>query len=232
MTFARVNEQVIRCTVPISEVEQMGYNVQEIFDDKERATSFVKKVVAKAGAEGFFAKNGYQVVNQIGYDKNQVVLNIVDMNAEQQINYAIARLLSAYDIVQYLGRGRVENILFLSNPDKEEEFNNCIREINNALNGGQKQAAKYILIFSALNNAEGFCVNVEPKGNGRLYKDNDRFYLYADLTGADEKWINSFLLTAKEYCDEIAQADMYEAYLEEHAQVIIKENPIAVLKNL
>lgn len=232
MTFARVNERVIRCTIPISEVEQMGYNVQEIFDDKEKATSFVKKVVAKAGEEGILAKNGYQVVNQIGYDNNQLIMNIVDMNTEQQINYGIARLLSAYDIVRYLGRDRVENILYMSNPEKEEEFNNCIREINRALKGGQKPSAKYILIFSTLNQAEGFCMNVDAKGTGRLYKDNDKFYLYADLTNADEKWINSFLLIAEEYCDEITVADMYEAYLEEHAQVIIKENPIAVLKNL
>lgn len=232
MTFSRLNEQVIRCTIPINEVEQMGYEVQELFNNKERATSFVKEVVAEAGASGMLMKNGYQVVNQIGYDNNQVIMNIVDVSAEQQINYGIARLLSAYDIVRYLGRERVENILYLSNPEKEEEFNNCIREINEALKGGRKNAAKYILKFSTLNQAEEFCANIESKGTGRLYKDKDNFYLYADLTDIEESWINSFLLMAEEYCDDITEADMQGAYLEEHAQIIIKENPIEVLKNL
>lgn len=232
MTFSRLNEQVIRCTIPINEVEQMGYEVQELFNNKERATSFVKKVVAEAGASGMLMKNGYQVVNQIGYDNNQVIMNIVDVSAEQQINYGIARLLSAYDIVRYLGRERVENILYLSNPEKEEEFNNCIREINEAMKGGRKTTAKYILKFSTLNQAEEFCANIESKGKGRLYKDKDNFYLYADLTDIEESWINSFLLMAEEYCDDVTEADMQEAYLEEHAQIIIKENPIEVLKNL
>lgn len=233
MTFARVNEQVIRCTIPISEVEQMGYNVQELFSNKERATSFAKEVVAEAGAAGVLMKSNYQIVNQIAYDNEQVVMNIVDMSTEQQINYGVARLLSAYDIVRYLGRERVERILYLPSPEKEEEFNRCIREINEVLKGGKRDIPnKYILKFSSLNRAEAFCMNIESKGNGRLYKDKDSYYLYTDLADADESFINSFLLTAEEYCDEITEASMQGAYLEEHAQVIIKENPIDVLKNL
>ena len=65
-----------------------------------------------------------------------------------------------------------------------------------------------------------------------MYKSDNKYFMYVDLNGADSVDANRFLLTAEEYSEEIIEADWCQPYLSEHAQVIIRENPVSVLKNL
>ena len=42
LTFIKVNDQVIKCVIPADEISSLGFQVEEIFSSKEKATEFIK----------------------------------------------------------------------------------------------------------------------------------------------------------------------------------------------
>lgn len=237
LTFIKVNDQVIKCVIPADEIRSLGFQVEEIFSSKEKATEFIKEVVAAASSQGFIKEDTYQFVNQIGYDNNELVMNVVSVSVDKQINSTVSRLLSAYDMVNCIGRQRLEDILRATGEEKIMGFNQVMNELNSSIEQKSEDTEvqedrRYVIRFSSLDDAERFCESADEIGNGRMYKSDNKYFMYVDLNGADSGDANRFLLTAEEYSEEIIEADWCQPYLSEHAQVIIKENPVSVLKNL
>lgn len=54
--FIKVNDQVIKCVIPADEISSLGFQVEEIFSSKEKATEFIKEVVAAASSQGLSRK--------------------------------------------------------------------------------------------------------------------------------------------------------------------------------
>ena len=75
-------------------------------------------------------------------------------------------------------------------------------------------------------------IKLECRADTTLYKDNDKYYLAMDLSGAKEDEVKRMSVTADEYVNDIMAGVQRKAYFDEHADVIIKEKALEKLRML
>lgn len=234
LTFEKLNDNIIKCIIPVDEIKDLGFDLEEIFSNKEKAEEFVKSVVFAAGSQGYIEDDTYQFVNKICYENNELIMNVVSIRIEERIDNTVSKLLSAYDMVSHIGKKKLMDILKQTGDEKITGFNQIMGDISHSVNQEESVSEDYrfVIRFSNMSDAESFCDVVDELGTGRMYKSDNKYFLYVDLNGEDKESINSFLLTAEEYSESIVQAQWCQPYLSEHAQIIIRENPVSILKNL
>lgn len=251
MLFFRIDEHTVRCAVPEKEIIRMGYKLAEIMEDQSTATGFMKDIIAKGKEMGFFPGEKVQVVQAAFVADNQLILNISDLNPDEQIDGMIQHVLGISEAVEAIGKDRLEEIMKMEGEEKARALNECLlkwgkmnKELRNAeksnpegnsdYNGTEEEERaqkKYLLWFKNLATVEDFCQAAFPVP-GKLYRDKSGYCLLADLSGMEMNSADIFVFRAQEYVSDIREDGLYTAFLEEHADIIIKENPMEVLKNL
>lgn len=254
MTFSRVNEHTLRCELHENEISKMGYNLHELLQNQDLASSFLKDIIVKANEAGFSMTDNYKAIQSTFLPNHQIILNIMDINMEEPMNDMILNYLNVYETVKMIGKERLEEILNLTGEEKVQAFSECMAEIQktNELSAATKEqdftdaeiisednveddnmtATRYLLWFRSLDEAEQFCKGATVTVPGRLYKDRKRFGMLVDLSGMQQQAINDFLIISKEFTSDIRPDNNNFAYLDEHAEIIIKENPMDVLKRI
>jgi len=202
MLFFRIDGHTVRCAVPEVEISKMGYDLQELLVNQNTASGFLKEVVARGKEAGFFMDEKLQVVQTAFFSNHYLVLHFSDLNPDEQIDNTIQHM-----------------------PGRPEEV------AESAADEAERSHKKYLLWFRNLSLAENFCKASVPVP-GKLYRERTRYCLLADLSGLERNAAQGFVFRAQEFVEEIREDGLYTAFLDEHADVIIKENPIEVLKNL
>ena len=88
------------------------------------------------------------------------------------------------------------------------------------------------VLFETLDDTISFCSALGEKAvpSSRLYKHNDRYYLFADFTGAEgEKAAAGFLNLAGEFGGDTAGKGVSEAFLKEHKRCMIPSQAVEKL---
>lgn len=254
MTFSRINEHTLRCEIHENEISQMGYNLQELLQNQDLVTNFLKDIMEKANEAGYSMTDNYKAIQSTFLPDHQIVLNIMDINMEEPMNEMIMNYLNVYDTVNLIGKERLEEMLNLTGDEKIQAFSECMAEIHRRNEASadtkdpditQKETApepdlqdekmpkkKYLLWFRSLGDTEQFCKGASVLVPGRLYKDRTRYCMLIDLSDMEQEAAKFFLLTAKEFTSDIRADHNHVAYLDEHAEIIIKENPMDVLRRL
>ena len=93
------------------------------------------------------------------------------------------------------------------------------------------QVDSVLLNFQNLDSVQRFC-KVAPSVPGKLYKDQNGYWLLSDLSQAEQSIYQVFAVDAYEYANNIEEGSLRSAYLNEQGNVIIKENAMEIMKNL
>ncbi|SCP98213.1 adaptor protein MecA [Anaerobium acetethylicum] len=210
MLFFRIDGHTVRCAVPEVEISKMGYDLQELLVNQNTASGFLKEVVARGKEAGFFMDEKLQVVQTAFFSNHYLVLHFSDLNPDEQIDSTIQRM-----------PGRTEEVAESAAGEGAEL----------TADEAERSQKKYLLWFRNLSLTENFCKTAVPVP-GKLYRERTRYCLLADLSGLERNAAQGFVFRAQEFVEEIREDSLYTAFLDEHADVIIKENPIEVLKNL
>jgi len=254
MTFNRIDEHTVRCILNEKEISQMGYDLTELFQKHDQAESFLKEIITRAKEAGFSMTQDYQTIQSMFLPDHQIILNISDISMEKPINEMIQNYLNAYDIVRRLGKKRLKGIMKLEGIEKIQAFHEFMSEIH--INDEDQKETKedklpkeeaktinevipeeliskqYLLRFGKLDEVDQFSKQVSIVIPSKLYKDRNKYCLLMNIKSMEYDVIRGILLLAQEYSEEIKEDNNYSAYLEEHADVIIKENAISVLRNI
>lgn len=248
MMFRKVNEHTVKCMIAEQEIIEMGFEVEELCKNQERASDFMKLIIEKGNEAGYEISENVEAVQATFLPNHQIVLCFTDDAKEGIVDKTIENLLRAFGLVNSIGKDKLENISKLSGHEKEEAFDECMEEAASTeevsqvdelgeeteqIEGSDKEAEpmRYLLEFMNLDTAELFC-KAAPEVPGKLYKYDKRYFLAADLTNAEDKEKKSFLLLASEYTVSPVRDHNQTGFLEEHADVLIKENALNVLKML
>jgi len=62
MTFTKINEYTVQCVITMHELDQMGYELNELYTNKEAATNFMRNVMEKGVEAGFQLNNNLQEI--------------------------------------------------------------------------------------------------------------------------------------------------------------------------
>lgn len=249
MMFAKVNAHTVKCVIGEEEITTMGYQLEDICKDQNLASEFMKNVIGKANEAGFEISEHIQAVQVAFLPNHQLVLMFMEGDVDEQVNQAIANLLNAANLVDSVGKERLEEIQNMTGDEKQKAFEECVQEVAPTKEiqqdqvdvpaGGKKENAdgtkvpeRYILCFHSLNRTEDFCKITSVAAPGQLYKSDGLYYLVSDLTGSDDRLKTTFLTTASEYAKSLEKDILQMEYLKEHGEVLIAKDPITILKNL
>ena len=236
MMFMKVNAHTVKCMIAEQEIIEMGYDLEDICKNQERASEFMKEIIEKGNEAGYEISDKISAVQATFLTNHQVMLCFTDEEPEGLLDKTLDELFRAFG---------VEN---MTDKEKKEDIEECMDEIASAeevseilaRDSSDKQEAKdehnpvpekYILEFINLDIAENFS-KAAPLVPGKLYKDKGRYYMVSDLTNAEDSIKRSFLLQANEFVSSLKKEHFQTGYLEEHCELLIKENPMEVLKQL
>lgn len=256
MMFFRVNDHMVSCAIEENEIKQMGYQLADLYKNRELVGQFMREVYEKAKEIGFQIADHIQTVQVAVTQNGQFILNFIESNPEEQINDTIHNLLDAAEAVEYIGKDRLEEILSMSGLDKTKAFQECMIEIRNEFypdesvseellqndskqeqvvnteNAGVQKHNIFFLIFDELSKVQMFSKKVSYEVPGRLYKDKERYVMLIDIGELSVEKQRSFLYLAEEYTTAIQKGTQMLTYMEEHAEVLVKSNPITVMKEI
>jgi len=61
MIFNRINEHTVSCVLHENEISKMGYNLNDLLQNQDLASSFLKDIMEKANEAGFSMNENYKV---------------------------------------------------------------------------------------------------------------------------------------------------------------------------
>lgn len=187
-----------------------------------------------------------------------LVISCADINWEIDRNMEILenRIFAMNDIVE---SGKIDQVRSLEGQEKADAFNELMEEIEEILQSArdeedEEEAAEFPgnggvtvevqplaenikepvcqVLFETLDDTISFCSALGEKAvpSSRLYKHNDRYYLFADFTGAEgEKAAAGFLNLAGEFGGDTAGKGVSEAFLKEHKRCMISSQAVEKL---
>lgn len=248
MMFMKVNAHTVKCMIAEQEIIEMGFDLEDICKNQERAAEFMKQVIEKGNEAGYELSEKISAVQATFLSNHQIMLCFTDEEPEELLDKTLESLLNAFGLVNTIGKDKLEDISKLTGKEKREAFEECMEEIASAEEVSEVQTTdfsekkevkddqnavpqKYILEFVNLDTAENFC-KAAPEVPGKLYKDKGRYYMVSDLTNVEDGMRKTFLLQASEFTASLKKEHFQTGYLEEHCEILIKENPMEVLKQL
>jgi negative regulator of genetic competence, sporulation and motility len=241
MMFTKINDYTVQCVVTLSELDQMGYKLNELYTNREVASNFMRSVMEKGIEEGFELKEHLQEIQVTHFSDQQLVLNFTQVDSDTQINQIISNALDAYEAVKYLGRERLENLQSITGREKVMNFQKMMAEFQ-GLSEEEKlpEPVKtemslddknvYMFEFSDLDNLKHLCHTVGLNLSSRLYKSKTKYYLFTDFSGVEQEKINGFVLRALDFEGKIEKNKLVLSHVAEHANTMIEKNAIEALK--
>ena len=216
MKFIKVDESTLRCLITEEEMEHMGYGLDDLISNKEKAQDFLQIILADAEDELGFKMNG---VNSFSVEAtvlpgNGVSLTITGRDQIESIREKIKRFHDA--MVDYTQM--VKN--------QTEELTDEIEEAP-----GKIQNDFLTLRFISFDKLAEYCSLIEvPESESCVYKDSrsDEYHLFIE-----KEFDNSDMMRisgpALEFSDGISKDKMIKSFMEEHGKCIIKNNAIETL---
>lgn len=250
MTFKKINENTVQCVIAVAEIDQMGYALNELYTNKEIASSFMRNVMEKGEEAGFQLNRNLQEIQVVLLQDGQLVLRFTEVGPDYRINQMIENALEAYEAVEAIGKDRLEDIIKLPGREKLNAFQEIMAKYKGMAEAflqeeesdeedkvlekteTQKKEKRFMFEFSDLSHIEMLCKATALKAPSHLYKDDKQYYLLVDFEEEEEAIVDSFVVQALDFAAKIEKNKMIMAYVEEHAKNMIEDEAIEVLKKI
>ena len=254
MIFNRINEHTVSCVLHENEISKMGYNLNDLLQNQDLASSFLKDIMEKANEAGFSMNENYKAIQSTFLPNHQIILNIMELNLEEHLNELIQKSMDVYDVVNIIGKEHLAEILKMTGNEKVQAFQDNMADMqgkNEALSDTKEELIprtevdsnrpepqdtmnvdKYLLWFQNLDDTEQFSKATTVSVPGKLFKSNRKYGMLINLGDMEPDLRKAFLLRAKEFTLDIQKDSINSSFLEEHAEVIIKKNAMDVLKKI
>ncbi|RDY31045.1 adaptor protein MecA [Lachnotalea glycerini] len=248
MTFSKINEYTVQCVITMSEIDQMGYALQELYTNREAASEFMRNIMKKGEEAGFQLNSNLQEIQAMLLSDSKLVLSFTAVDPDRQVNQMIENILAASDAVELIGKEHLKEILHMTGKEKFMCFQEIMAQYNDMIDQPNQDEAKtkelkeeksnikdkkqYMFQFANLSHLEQLCKSVKSQIPSSLYRNNEQYYLLTDFAGMDQDVVNSFIVRAMEFAARIENNKLVLAYIKEHANHMLEKEAIDVLKKL
>lgn len=181
--------------------------------------------------------NIYETINSIGKER---LLDILHMQGREKIEAFVdcmdeIKQMYLESMQSEASNNEIEEESVLDEMTDENKMTQYQQTIpDNQQNNQEIKAKDYKLLFQFddLNRIVRFCKEAAIAVPGKLYKENEKYFLLSDFHDVEEERIKSFILNASEYSSRIQEDNIQSQFLEEHGEILITDNPIETLKKL
>lgn len=218
MKFERVGKHTIKCVISEEEIGELGFTLEEIMSNGERTQEFMNQIFDLAEQE-------FEMKFDFG---------IKTVRADFQPNHTLTLTFSEHPAAD----GMMEHLKDIINglinsipQDKIEEIKKQAKENKTDKN----EVIVYAMLeFENFERVQRFSktVRVDNIPPSKLFKFENEYYLFLDLSGAEEKDVMRLSVLTDEYANDIIVGAEKRAFFEEHAKTILGENAIEILGEL
>lgn len=250
MTFKKINEYTVQCVIAVTEIDQMGYELNDLYTNKEAASNFMRSIMEKGEEAGFQLNKNLQEIQVVLLQDGQLVLRFTEVGPDYHVNQMIENALEAYKAVETIGKERLEEIIKLPHKEKLKAFQEMMAKYKGMAESflqdtesyeedktlekteTEKKEKKFMFQFSDLSHLEMLCKTVALKVPSHLYKDSKQFYLLVDFSDTEDTIVDSFVVQALDFTAKIEKNKLVMAYVQEHAKNMIEDEAIEILKKI
>lgn len=223
MEFSRVGEHTIKCVISEAEIIELGFSMDDIMGNGERTQAFMNQIFDMAEKE-------FQTKFDMGIKTVRA-----DFLPDHTLSLTFSEHPAANGMMEHL-KDIVNGLINSIPADKWEEIK-AAKEAKGAKVSeelGEQGETMVMLHFEELDTVIRFAKQIlfEELPFNCLYKYRDRFYLMMDLSFVCEEYAHRLCVLADEYVTDIWEGRERLAFLEEHAQVIMREEAIEGLKKI
>ena len=213
MKFVKVSDSMLRCLITEEEMNNLGFGIDDLISNKEKAQDFLQIVLADAEAETGFKMNGTNAlsVEATMLPGKGLSLTISGKDHIESVKDKIRRFHEAMsDYVQFLA----------------EENTSQVEEVDT------DRQNLLIVRFEDMRSAIEYCrVSILEEAASSIYKmpDTNCYFLILEkeFTNEDLRFLGG---AALEYAEGLDRNELVESYIEENGQCIISGNAVESLK--
>jgi len=226
MKIERINDNQIRCTLSRDDLSARNMNITELAYGTEKAKNLFLEMMQRASTEVGFDADGESIMVEAIPNKDQgIVLVITKVDDPEEVDARFAR----FSPIPAGTRNPLEELLSMINeglpgmlnPQQLAESSDCLRKS---------------FIFDSLDAATDAVKTLagDFRGKSSLYKNpaTKKYHLYIDDIGTDPVLYASTCNVLSEYCRVACHNKTGTSYLDEHYELIIKDNAIQALSML
>lgn len=241
MEIKRIGENEIRCALTETEIQQMGFDIDEIIGNTEITQQFMK-VVLKLVEEQEQISLDYMapMVKAELLQDHSMAITFGD-NTEATIKSLLGTMES---LINDMSPERVAEIRNMNSVQRQELIDEMMRVGEQSLKQQKKavvheeeranEPMRCALRFADMKHVIGISKVCFPGKvpESALYKLEDAFYLILDFTGFAKEEMRTFAFGAVEY-DEMHYSDEAQiAYILEHGNYIMRKDALQMLMQL
>lgn len=228
MKFEKMNNGALRCVLNQEDLEQNGIALEDFFSNNTNAREFLEKLIRIAEEEVGYQTSGNMMSIQAAImSEDEIVLTF----SESQV--------SGSEIIEHIKNmfGASEaKTLERQEPDMKEDIIKEAKDQNFKRVEGDREGYAYLLTFLSFSTVRKFCQILPANSNAdsRLYylDKKKQYFLWADLNASTKAYVYEFVAASMEYAKNIEKDSMQSSYLEEHADIILKEKALETLAQL
>lgn len=228
MKFEKMENGSLRCTLTQEDLEQNGVELEDFFSNTANAREFLEKLIRIAEDEVGYTTNGNMMSIQAAImSEDEIVLTFSDSQ------------VSGSEIIEH-----IKNMFHSSQKEAEPAQIDVKEDILSEAGGksidtqseAEHDGYVYLLTFASFPSVRKFCriLPQNPLTDSRLYYLNQKkqYFLWADLNNSTKGYVYEFVAASMEYAAGIEKDSARSSFLEEHADVIIKEHALEKLAQL
>ena len=219
MKFSRIGKHTIRCIISEEEITQLGYTLEEIMSNGERTQEFMNEIFD-------MAEQRFETKFELGIKTVRA-----DFMSDHTLSLTFSEHPGSEEMMEHLKD--IVNGLINSIPQQKWE------EIRQARNQAGEDSEKpvRVIVTVVFPDMELLCrfarqITLEELPPSKLYKDKGRYLLILDLSDTQEEAVKLLSLLTDEYASDLYVGAERKAYLEEHAQPILIEHALEMLRKI
>lgn len=229
MKFEKMENGSLRCFLTQDDLEQNGIELDDFFANTPNAREFLEKLIRIAEDEvGYKATGNMMSIQAAIMSEDEIVLTFSESHVSSaEILEHIRNMFgasAAREQVPVLPDVKDDILKEAGEPDKDK-----------AIEGSQEGYA-YLLTFVSFSSVRKFCRilpdNSEAKSRLYYLDQKKQYFLWADLNQSTRGYVYEFVTASMEYAKSIEKESARREFLEEHAQVIVKDRALETLAHL
>ncbi|SDB12353.1 adaptor protein MecA [Eubacterium oxidoreducens] len=220
MKFAIVNDTTLRCMITEQEMDELGFELEDIISDTERAQDFLHLILEDAEEETGFRMGERATVSMEATMLPGKGLSLLIYDGSPTATTVKEKIRRFHDAI--LDYAKLNEEFDLEQTVSKKEQDGFLKLIGD----------KVMIGFPSLNLLIEYCRNVLEDGIcSTAYKLDDEYYLVikAEFTSEQYRHIGGLAL---EFGQNLESGRNVIAYLEEHGEVLIEKDAIARLQSL
>lgn len=232
MEIKRIGENQIRCALSESEIEQLGFDIDEIIGDSETTQRFIQSVLdAMEEQENIHLEHISPMVRAELLPDHSMAITFggdSDMGIQDLVD-TVSNLMSR------IAPERLEEFKRLNQPKEETKESTSEQKSGDAAEEVQKKARMICALrFPNIADASEMCkVCFQDKfPKSALYKLDGEYYLILDFTKFEKNEMRPFAFGAMEYDAGHISDEKQIAFIKEQGNYIVKKDAVEMLMQL